>query len=60
MKKKRLLSASRDPDFEQWKVLESYRTMPVTEEEEEAWRYLEKHQAKEEQYERNHTTSRRS
>jgi hypothetical protein len=48
MKKKRLLSASRDPDFEQWKVLESYRTMPVTEEEEEAWQYLEKHQPKEE------------
>jgi hypothetical protein len=45
MKKKRLLAASRDPNFHE---NQDYKTMPVTEEEEEAWEYLEKHQPKEE------------
>ena len=56
MKKKRLLAASRDPNFHED---QDYKTMPVTEEEEEAWKTLELEQQKE-SHERDHTTPRRS
>ena len=40
MIKKRLLSNSRDPEFANPHALDSYKDMPVTSEEEEAWMLL--------------------